>query len=150
MNTFELFGFDFMVHHDGSLVLLEVNEGPAMEAVAHPVSSIALAALTKDTCNINAKQELAEELVEDTLRLVLDPLRGVLPLVLSRKWWETTAKRTKYEIAYIEETIDDAGRGTAAWGSTLHEAMAAMQRKYQRWQDLKATLEGEEVKEEER
>lgn len=52
-NCFELFGFDIMLDDAWRLWLLEINDGPALEAVAMP-----------DAC---------ARIVEDTARLVVDP-----------------------------------------------------------------------------
>lgn len=53
-NAFELFGFDFLLDKEMQPYLLEVNEGPALEG--------------------HCKPEVCQKVVEDTLRIVLDPL----------------------------------------------------------------------------
>ena len=56
-NSFEVFGYDFMIEEsDFALRLLEVNEGPALEGLCDPM--------------------LCARIVEDTLALVADPWLG--------------------------------------------------------------------------
>ena len=52
-NCFEVFGFDFMVRDDFTVCLLEINSGPALFG--------------------NADKALCSQIIDDTLRIVLDP-----------------------------------------------------------------------------
>lgn len=55
-NTFELFGYDFMLDENFKLYLIEVNTNPCLEM----------------TCPLLAR--IIPEVIENTFRLVIDPI----------------------------------------------------------------------------
>ena len=65
-NCFELFGFDFLPRDDGSLALLEINGGPALEGVAMPQLC---AQVIEDTLTVGPFSRSKQRLLFDSVPL---------------------------------------------------------------------------------
>jgi len=83
-NTFEMFGYDFMLDSDFRLYLIEVNTNPCLEM----------------TCPLLAR--IIPEVLDNTFRVVLDPIFPQPESYISRKTQQVPSE-VKYTLVFDEE-----------------------------------------------
>ncbi len=89
-HTFELFGYDFMIDEDYKVYLIEVNINPCL-GVTSSFSS-----------------RFITSLMDNTLRIAVDPLFAPPPEFTARKGAGETLPEIKYELIF-DQRIDGSG-----------------------------------------